>query len=93
LQLIGKISLEFNFSSSLLLYYGPTLKSNIFIKMLLRCRLVEAITSMLGAVKKHIYLPTLLLQVNCSDVHRALQYCFGLLDLIRNLEMIYLHKQ
>jgi len=56
---------------------------NSIIKLLLRCRLVEAITSILGAVRKYIYLLTLLLQVICSDVHRARQYCFGLLDLIR----------
>jgi len=44
---------------------------------------VEAIASILGAVRKQIHLPNLLLQVNCSDVHRARQYCFGLRDLIR----------
>jgi len=32
--------------------------------MLLCCWLVEAITSILGAFRKHIYLSTLLLQVN-----------------------------
>jgi len=41
-----------------------------------------------GAVRKYILFPTLLLHGAmymsiCSDVHRARQNCFGLLDLIR----------
>jgi len=36
----------------------------VIIKLPLRCWHVDAVTSILGAVKKHIYLLTLLLQVN-----------------------------